>query len=804
MSQQSFILSDGSNDVAVLNSSPSGTEYGIGVRIIGSSFTSTFPSTGMPAGFSDGTNMQGARVFDLDSGGGTQYVLGTNLRFTSSGGSVEAGTASNPLRIDPTGTTIQPVSGTVTANAGTGTFTISGTVTANQGGTWTVQPGNTQNTTAWLTQDAADGPVSPGTVASKSILIGGQFNTSLPTLANTQQAALQVDSSGRLLVGSIASALPTGANVIGAVTQSAGPWTQNITQFGSSNVVTGTGASGAGIPRVTVANDSNILATQSGTWTVQPGNTANTTPWLVTVSTALPTGSNTIGAVTQASGPWTQNITQFGGSAVVTGTGASGSGIPRVTVANDSNILATQSGTWTVAQGTAAALSGAWPIKLTDGTNTAPTMDAAARAGYMRITDGTNTLGTLSTTLHADPNGDRRTIHNNATVTSSGSTVLTWIGWAEWYLVINLKNAPTGTSPTIAFKIEVVDPIDQTTVIDSNATVTGVTHTTAGVESLQIADLPSDTIKISWTVTGASASWTGVNVTFCGHGAGNAIEGQAEDGYALHDGPVPVAGVDNSNLVHTLKVDSSGSLQVVVSNFPASATTGLSHGRVVGSSGVQAAIRATTYTEQSANFTGSIKSSSTSDTSAGTGARTVTIYYVDSTGATAGTETVTLNGTTAVNLVTTTKCFIEKMVVATVGSNGSNVGTITLFTGSGGTGTTVGTIAVGTIVSGTGDNQTLWAHHYVVTGKTASIGSVTAGTTGNQAGIIFLKKATPTVSNSVEVQLTDVLCLAASTSGIFRVPEFPITIDGPARITAYVVPSGSNTNYFSGFDYSEV
>jgi len=26
----------------------------------------------------------------------------------------------------------------------------SGTVTANQGGTWTVQPGNTANTTAWL------------------------------------------------------------------------------------------------------------------------------------------------------------------------------------------------------------------------------------------------------------------------------------------------------------------------------------------------------------------------------------------------------------------------------------------------------------------------------------------------------------------------------------------------------------------------------------------------------------------------------------------------------------------------------
>lgn len=48
--------------------------------------------------------------------------------------------------------------------------------------------------------DAADGPVTPGTVASKSTLAGGQFNTALPTLTNTQQAALQVDSSGRLIV----------------------------------------------------------------------------------------------------------------------------------------------------------------------------------------------------------------------------------------------------------------------------------------------------------------------------------------------------------------------------------------------------------------------------------------------------------------------------------------------------------------------------------------------------------------------------------------------------------------------------
>jgi hypothetical protein len=92
-----------------------------------SSFAAAFPATGTAAGFSDGTNQQGARVFDLDSGAGTEYSLGVGLRLSASGGSVEAGTSAHPLRTDPTGTTTQPISGTVTANAGTGTMAVSGT-----------------------------------------------------------------------------------------------------------------------------------------------------------------------------------------------------------------------------------------------------------------------------------------------------------------------------------------------------------------------------------------------------------------------------------------------------------------------------------------------------------------------------------------------------------------------------------------------------------------------------------------------------------------------------------------------------
>lgn len=72
-------------------------------------------------------------------------------------------------------------------------------IPVSQSGTWTVQPGNTANTTAWLTTNASLGPVTPGTVATKSTLVGGQYNSTLPTLTTTQQAALQLDAKGRLI-----------------------------------------------------------------------------------------------------------------------------------------------------------------------------------------------------------------------------------------------------------------------------------------------------------------------------------------------------------------------------------------------------------------------------------------------------------------------------------------------------------------------------------------------------------------------------------------------------------------------------
>jgi len=96
-----------------------------------STFGAAFPATGTAAGFSDGTNMQPGRTVDADTGAGTVPVQGVNLLKRASGGPVEAGTATDPLRVDPTGTTTQPVSGPLTdAQLRASPVPISGTVTA--------------------------------------------------------------------------------------------------------------------------------------------------------------------------------------------------------------------------------------------------------------------------------------------------------------------------------------------------------------------------------------------------------------------------------------------------------------------------------------------------------------------------------------------------------------------------------------------------------------------------------------------------------------------------------------------------
>ena len=62
-----------------------------------STFGAAFPATGTAGGFFDGVNMQGSKVFDLDTGAGTDYNVGISLRKPAAGGSVLFGTVTDPM-----------------------------------------------------------------------------------------------------------------------------------------------------------------------------------------------------------------------------------------------------------------------------------------------------------------------------------------------------------------------------------------------------------------------------------------------------------------------------------------------------------------------------------------------------------------------------------------------------------------------------------------------------------------------------------------------------------------------------------
>lgn len=135
-------------------------------------------------------------------------------------------------------TNITQVSGSSVATAGTGIQKVG--VVGNAGGAF----------------DAAGQNVAS---PANEVLVGAQFNTSPTTITSGNTSPLQVDNAGNLKVNVNANSFGT----LAVNNTQQGTASQNVAQFGGSAVVTGTGAGGAGIPRVTISNDSSLAANQS-------------------------------------------------------------------------------------------------------------------------------------------------------------------------------------------------------------------------------------------------------------------------------------------------------------------------------------------------------------------------------------------------------------------------------------------------------------------------------------------------------------------------------------------------------------
>ncbi len=245
-----------------------------------------------------------------------------NLRNASG---TELATLSNPLRVDPTGTTAQPVSGTVTANAGTGTFSVSGTVTANAGTNLntsalaldaTLTGGTARTKVTDGTNNAAVKAASTAAAATDpALVVAVSPNNSVAVTGTFFQATQPVSGTVTANIGTT-NGLALDASVTGLEVA------QASTTSGQKGVLA-QGAVTTAAPSYTTAQTSPLSLTTAGGLRVDGSGV--TQPVSGTVTTTPPANAST-------------NVAQFGGTNVSTGTGAGGAGIPRVTVSNDSTV----------------------------------------------------------------------------------------------------------------------------------------------------------------------------------------------------------------------------------------------------------------------------------------------------------------------------------------------------------------------------------------------------------------------------------------------------------------------------------
>jgi hypothetical protein len=178
------------------------------------------------------------------SSGSSTSNQGTAAAITSpwpvelSNGATAVGTSTAPLRIDPTGTTTQPVNLSELGGAALG-------VPSNYG-------------------------TSPGAVAVQGVNAFVTNTLTVNTHAVTQSGTWTVAlSAGSAAIGTVGvtslPSLPAGSNTIGAVTQASGPWTFNLTQVAGTVLATptayGTAPSSGNVIPVN-ANVTNTVSVQ--------------------------------------------------------------------------------------------------------------------------------------------------------------------------------------------------------------------------------------------------------------------------------------------------------------------------------------------------------------------------------------------------------------------------------------------------------------------------------------------------------------------------------------------------------------
>jgi hypothetical protein len=230
-----------------------------------------------------------------------------------------ANTGANATAVKVDGSAVtQPVSGTVTANAGTNLNTSA--LALESGGNLAT---------------IASSVVAQGTAlgSTKVSLAGASVTTNAPTFTTGQVNQLSMTPAGGLRIDLKDTAANTNnlnvnlAASAATVTVSATNLSTNIAQMNGVAVSMGTGIMGTGVQRVAIASDNDPITVKQAPGTnlhmVVDSGTITTVSAVTAITNALPAGTNLMGKVgLDQTTPGTTNavaLAQIGSTTVVTG-----------------------------------------------------------------------------------------------------------------------------------------------------------------------------------------------------------------------------------------------------------------------------------------------------------------------------------------------------------------------------------------------------------------------------------------------------------------------------------------------------
>jgi hypothetical protein len=511
----------------------------------------------------------GSNALKVDGSAVTQPVSGTFWQATQPiSGTVTVQDGGNVISVDD-------AAGSLTVDDGGGSITVDGTVTSNQGtaaavaNAWPIKVTDATNTAtvkaastaAIATDPALVVAVSPNnsvkvTNAVASSLLAqvdqgsaGSPNSGWP-VNNGTNAASTVTWDSTTVIDSALAYTTTGFATVELSMEPSGAITGGVLTFEGTDNITY-------FPITGIRMDSQVAETSfslngSPTKKIWQFNVGGLTSFRVRLSTIF-TGSSTvilrakpIAAASAVNVTGSVAANDGGGSLTVDGsltvTQATGTNLHTVvdsgTISTISNVVhvddnagsLTVDGTVTSNQGTANSLANAWPVKVTDGTNTMPTGDTISRALIVKVTDGLFTPKVItggvqpvasdnSFVVAPGPNGvlgssQLNAVLNLASTGGTGGTCLGYSGWGGMLVTTGISGTATisfqitfdsVTSITIPFIDYATDQISTTLSISTNTTTKVWVPIYPGAKTFSI-NVTATAVAGTTTVTGFLAT----------------------------------------------------------------------------------------------------------------------------------------------------------------------------------------------------------------------------------------------------------------------------------------------------------